>query len=115
MAIYQFHKDTREFQKAVSTRKQVRWALSGKDRLMQVVDDLEKYTNGLFEITKDITPVAGPSISNTPTGALNPSFKEYNFRAKLPFRRNPKFSLREDILDRLCQILELDKQLDAPV
>ncbi|KAL7276091.1 hypothetical protein RUND412_000939 [Rhizina undulata] len=112
-AIDQFHKDAREFQKAVSTRNQVRWALSGKDRLTQAVDDLEKYTNGVFEITKDMTPVAGPLISNTPTGVLNTSFKEYNVRAKLPFRRNPKFSGREDALDRLCQILELNNQADT--
>ncbi|KAL7273354.1 hypothetical protein RUND412_003806 [Rhizina undulata] len=52
------------------------------------------------------------AITNTPTDAPNISFKEYNVRVKLPFRRNPKFSGREDILDRLCQILKLDYQAD---
>ncbi|KAL7266267.1 hypothetical protein RUND412_011193 [Rhizina undulata] len=110
-AIDQFHKDAREFQKAVSTRNQVRWALSGKERLTQAVENLDEYTNALFEITKHITPVVGPSISNTLPGALNTSFKEYSVRVKLPFRRNPKFSGRKDILDRICEILEPDNQV----
>ncbi|KAL7268241.1 hypothetical protein RUND412_009146 [Rhizina undulata] len=53
------------------------------------------------------------AITNTPTSELNPSFKEFNVRAKLPFNRNPKFYGRKDVFDRLCQILELDNQVDT--
>ncbi|KAL7269137.1 hypothetical protein RUND412_008210 [Rhizina undulata] len=115
-AIDQFHKDAREFQKAApaSIRNHAPCVFRGKARLTQVVDKLDEYTNALFEITKDMKPVSGPSISYTPAGALNTSFKEYTVHTKLPFRRNPNFSGRKDILNRICQILELDTQMDTP-
>ncbi|KAL7275547.1 hypothetical protein RUND412_001506 [Rhizina undulata] len=108
-AVAQFEEIASNFKKATSTLDKVRWALSGKDRLTQAVDELEKYNNGLFEITKDVIQaimmVANPSI-------VFP--QEFEVRIKLPFQRNRKFCGRDDILDKMCLILEPNTLTKAP-
>ncbi|KAL7266687.1 hypothetical protein RUND412_010757, partial [Rhizina undulata] len=50
----QLEKTARDFQKATSIRNQVRWTLSGKDRLNQAFTDLEAYNENLFKITENV-------------------------------------------------------------
>ncbi|KAL7272771.1 hypothetical protein RUND412_004405 [Rhizina undulata] len=99
MAMEGFKEIAQRFQNEISILKKVRWALSGKEYLSRALDDLEKYNDSLFKITKDLGQFR---VSNT----LSTNFKEFNVRFTLPFRQNAIFCDRDDILERLCQILE---------
>ncbi|KAL7271321.1 hypothetical protein RUND412_005929 [Rhizina undulata] len=99
-----YKRNVRKFQESISTVSQVRWVLSDKERLTQVIIQLEKYNEDLFKITKDVIENRAqvPPVSN-----LNSSFQEFSVGIKLPFQRNCKFCGRADILDRMARILEL--------
>ncbi|KAL7271330.1 hypothetical protein RUND412_005923 [Rhizina undulata] len=101
-AVDEFNENAKKFQDAISTRNKVRWTLAGKESLNKVINDLEMYNNGLFKITKDVKQVKVSMVTRTPS----PPFQEFDVLLKLPFRRNPKFCGRHDIIDKLFQILE---------
>ncbi|KAL7270107.1 hypothetical protein RUND412_007200 [Rhizina undulata] len=103
-AVGQFEECARNFQKAMTTHKKVQWALYSKQRMANIFDDLEKYNDGLFKITKKIRKEMGQS--STITNPIHTSFQEFHVHVQLPFRQNRKFCGRKDILNRLSQILE---------
>ncbi|KAL7269006.1 hypothetical protein RUND412_008348 [Rhizina undulata] len=105
-AVVQLEEIASSFKKTISTRDRARWAIFGKDRLKHAVDSLEKYNNGLFEITKEVIPMIpiGSSVLNSSTSG----FHEFKVGVNLPLQRNLKFCGRKDILDKLCQLLTPD-------
>ncbi|KAL7274744.1 hypothetical protein RUND412_002352 [Rhizina undulata] len=115
-AAKKFRENEKTFQNAIPTGHKIRWAVSDKERLTIAVDELEKYSDRLLDITKDLKKFGGSSTSNTPTipgvpfqgtstttATISPEFR---VPVSLPFRRNPKFCGREDIFEKLFQLLE---------
>ncbi|KAL7267466.1 hypothetical protein RUND412_009950 [Rhizina undulata] len=88
-AVGQFEESAKIFQNEMATHKKVQWALYGKQRLTKILDDLEKYNDGLSEITKEVAMEQSISIANT----IPTSFKEFTtqhkFMGTLQQRRLP--------------------------
>ncbi|KAL7271005.1 hypothetical protein RUND412_006273 [Rhizina undulata] len=98
--------DGQQAQKRIKLHGQTLFAnsnISGNESLAPAANlSLEVFNDRPFEILEDVMQVDGYSEPN----ALSPNFQEYNVCIKLPFRRNPKFCGRVDILEKLKELLQ---------
>ncbi|KAL7272029.1 hypothetical protein RUND412_005187 [Rhizina undulata] len=102
-AVKQFEENAKQFEEA--SLKPTTWTLSGKKRVTKAVETLEKYSNNLFELTKDLHTQAKDKSESSGANALMTTSQEFYVQVQLPLQRNPEFCGRKEVLDRMCQTL----------